>query len=199
MKDKTNTLLVIGICVLFLILSGEIYYLFFYQKKDLAVSTVNKQTKNKASANPSKELWLKQTDTATESQFKEIHRRVDRVKPLFQSGVLKELLATEVYKSIVEEIGSKAESEKNVQGAVIDYAYVLSLSTFSEKGEKAFRYTFTNEELPRISAFKSQGDEEIPIDLDEIQKGDFVSVTITYDHLLSPQDNLISLKIVKLL
>lgn len=199
MKDKTNTLLVIGICTLFIVLSAELYYLFFYQKQEVVTRSSSTTSNSKKSAESLKELWVKQTEKATESQFTEIHRRVDKLKPLFQSGVLKELITTEVYKSVVEEVSNKPESEKNPSGGTIDYSYFLSFSTFADKGQKTFRYAFSKEELPRISAFKSQGDEEIPIDLEEIQKGDLVSISITYDHLLSPQDNLISLKIVKLL
>lgn len=196
MKDKTNILLTIGIIALFLIFSGELYFLFFYQKKEAPIQISNKQS---TTAKPSADLWLKQTDKATGDLFKEIHRKVDFVKPLYQSGVLKELVTTETYKSVVESIGNQTEYEKNPQGTVIEYNFSLTLSTFADKGPKTFRYTLTKEEMALISVFKSQGDEEIPVDLSEIQKGDLVSISITYDNLMSSQNNLISLKIVKLL
>jgi hypothetical protein len=200
---KTNIFLIVSVLVLSFILIAEVYYIFFSQNKEvltddlITIKNTNPQTKN---ISPSLiDSLRKKSSQSTNLLFTDIQSQIGKVKPLYQSGVLKEMIITETYESEIQEIGDKQESIVAIDGTTMNYSFILSFLSFSESGEKQIKYLFTNSEVPRIKAFQLMKGEEKPIELNKINNGDRVSISITIDALMNPQDNLISLKIVKLL
>ena len=185
----------VGIVILFVILCGEVYYLFFYspiQNKESLNQIPTKQIKID-------NLYQKRDDAEVERVVKIFAEKAKVLKPLIKSGVSKELVFTETNKTVITKIENGEVDKVMGNGKTVSFALELSFASIAESGSKNFTYLFSAGELDRIYAFKQIGEQEIPIDLDELRVGDFVSTTMSTDIYAPELETLVSFKIVKLL
>lgn len=193
---KTVPLLGIFAALLFVVLVGELIYLFAIKEKGAPVGkTVEMGTAPKKLSN----IYAKRTPEEVEKIMKSFSEKSRALNPVIESGAAKELILTETYKTTITKIGQTSTERTLTDGKIAHFDFTLAFATMSEKGKKEYGYVFTKEEVKRISAFQAQGDEELPVDLSTIAVGDYVSITMQTDMLANPSQSLISLKIVKLL
>lgn len=188
-------LLLVFILLLFGVLLFELYFIF--GKK--VSTTSNKITEQTILNNNLSNLYTKTPETQVQNIMQGFTRQVESLKPLLRSGVLKELEVTETYKSVVVQNGRTNTERKLVDGSVMKANYLFSFATMAEDGKKDHGYLFSDNDLKLIESYMMQGEEEIKIPLEQIRPGDFVSISMTTNVLLRPEDSLVRLKIVKLL
>lgn len=194
-KSRSAFVLTIAILFLFVVLLGEIYFLFF--KKE---SQMSEQPDKKSATQ------IKNSDTTYQKRpAAEVKYALDffselakELKPVMESGVLQTLELTETYKTTITGIGNSILEDALPDGTKVTYVFTLSFATLSKEGEKEVEYEFTKQELERVNAFKMVNEEEVPTDVASLKKGDSVDITIVSDMFATPVDNLISMKIVKL-
>lgn len=193
--DKKQALFGALIVLLFGILVFELYVIFVKKPSTSSQSTVEKSVTNNSLSN----LYTKVPESQVQNIMKGFVRQVESLKPVLRSGVLKELEVTEVYKSVIIQNGRTNTERELVDGTAVKANYLISFASMSEEGKKEHGYLFSDKDLTLIEAYAMQGEEEIEISLDQIRPGDFVSISMTTNVLLRPEDSLVRLKIVKLL
>lgn len=193
--NKRQILLGVLIVALLGILIFELYIIFIKKPANTAQNQVEQTVLNKDLSN----LYTKVPEKQVQNIMQGFTRQVESLKPLLRSGVLKELEVTEVYKSIIVHNGKTNTERKLVDGTVAKANYLISFASMAEDGRKEHGYLFTDKDLALIQAYTLQGEEEIEIPLEQILPGDFVSISMTTNVLLRPEDSLVRLKIVKLL
>lgn len=190
-------LLIVSI-VLFVILIAELLFLFVFKKNKQDAEDKIKAT-SVETVNGLEGLYKPASDEGVKQVFNSIDVYMDTIKPLYKTGVLKELLITETYKSVVTKIGKTNVTRKGSDGQPHKYVFQIHISNLDNKEKKEHTYLFGQEEMERIEVFQAMGKEEIEISLEEIEAGDFISITSTINFLTSPDNNINSMKIVKLL
>lgn len=196
-KSRSAFVLTIAILFLFVVLLGEIYFLFFKKEAQIPEQPDKKsatQTKGKGSDPTYQKRPAAEVKYALDF-FSELAKEL---KPVMESGVLQTLELTETYKTTITGIGNSILEDALPDGTKVTYVFTLSFATLSKEGEKEVEYEFTKQELERVNAFKMVNEEEVPTDIDSLKKGDSVDITIVSDMFAAPVDNLISMKIVKL-
>lgn len=199
MRLKTNTVLLMSVIVLFLILGFEIYYLFFYKHTPTNYQVnENRATETKGGLTG---LWKPVSKKQADTMFKIITNRVNTIKPMYQTGVLKGYTATETYKTIITGMIPNNSVLNPIvgDGNKVRVAYEIKFSTQSETGDKERSLLLSQKEMGRLQVYKAFGDERVPIKLDEIKVGDFVLISVTSDYFADPEDGFSSIEIEKLL
>lgn len=198
MKKQIQMPLLIISVVLFVILVAELLFLFVFKKNKQDAEDKIKAASVEA-VNGLEGLYKPATDDGVKLVFESIDTHMNTVKPLYKTGVLKELLITETYKSVVTKIEKTNKTIKGVDGKTLRFIYDIRISNLDSKEKKERGYLLGQEEIERIEVYKAMGKEEIEISLDDIKVGDFISITSTINFLTSPDNNINSMKIVKLL
>lgn len=196
-KQMQMPLLIISI-ILFVVLVAELLFLFVFKKNKQDAEDKIK-TASVEAVNGLEGLYKPATDDGVKLVFGYIDTYMDTVKPLYKTGVLKELLITETYKSVVTKIEKTNKTIKGMDGKTLKFVYEIRISNLDSKEKKEHGYLLGQEEIERIEVYKAMGKEEIEISLDDIKVGDFISITSTINFLTSPDNNINSMKIVKLL
>lgn len=198
MKKQIQLPLLIISIVLFIVLVAELLFLFVYKKNQ-------QETEKKIAATSSETinglagLYKPATDEDIKTIFGSIDIYLDTIKPLYKTGVLKELLITETYKSVVTKIGKVDVARKGSNGKTYKFVYEIHLSNLENKEKKEHTYLLGQEEIDKIEVYQAMGNEEVEMELSDIKAGDFVSITSTINFFTNPENNLDSMKIVKLL
>lgn len=190
-----QSLFIFIILFLFGVLSFQLYFLFVKQSP----KTPQRLVEDTATQNNLNNLYVKMPEKTVQVITDGINQKAESLKPLLRSGVLKQLEMTENYKSIIIKNGKTSTERTIIDGSSVKADYLISFATMSEDGKKDFGYLFSERDLERIEAYRLQGEEEIEISLEQIQPGDFVSITMVTSLTTHPEDSLISFKIVKLL
>lgn len=193
--EKRNKILIVAASLLFLVLAGEIYYLFFIKPANSPQKTVDTTASQKQLNN----LYVKRSDSEVKEIMENYSITADSMKPLIKSGVAKEILLTHVYKTVITKIGPISIDKKYSDGRKLHLDYELSFATMAESGKKEYSLLFTKKELERIHAFNSVGDERVETTLSSIQVGDYVSIIVQVNLLENSSNSLVNLEIVKLL
>lgn len=196
-KELQKPLLIVSL-VLFVVLIAELLFLFVYKKNQQNTEKrINAQSA--ATINGLAGLYKPASDEDIKVIFGSIDAYMNTIKPLYKTGVLKELLITETYKSVVTKIGKVNITTKSIDGKQYKYVYEIHISNLENKEKKEHMYLLGVEELERIEVYQAMGNEEVEIELDDIKVGDFVSITSTINFFENPENNLDAMKIVKLL
>lgn len=190
-------LLIISL-VLFVVLVAELLFLFVY-KKNQQDTEKKKSAASTATINGLAGLYKPASDEDIKVIFGSIDVYMDTIKPLYKTGVLKELLITETYKSVVTKIGKVDVARKDSNGKLYKFVYEIHISNLENKEMKERTYLLGQEEIEKIEVYQAMGNEEVEIELDDIKAGDFVSITSTINFFTNPENNLDAMKIVKLL
>ncbi len=193
--SKKNVFFLVLVVILFGILIFELY-IIFGKKQSTSPKEITEQS---VVENNLSNLYTKVPETQVQNIMRGYTRQVESLKPLLRSGVLKELKVTEVYKSVIIQNGRTNTERKLVDGTTVKANYLISFASMSEEGKKEHGYLFSDKDLNLIETYVMQGEEEIEISLDQIEPGDFVSISMTTNVLLRPENSLVRLKIVKLL
>lgn len=195
--EKTNTMLIIFVAVLALVLSMEVFYLFFYKKQTPPAPVIENLTVNKAPKISN--LYKKIPDNDVTLIFDQIQSRVDSNKIPLKNGVLTELILTEVYKSVITNVEKVDVTRTLPNNKQLKFDYEFQFSNMAEEGKKEMGFLFTNKELAKVQVFEAQEGELTPIDISGLKAGDFVRVVIETNLLANSNDNIISFTIQKLL
>ncbi len=189
--------LALAILFLFVVLLGEIYFLFFKRESQIP-EQIDKKSVAQLKDKDSDRTYQKRPASEVKWTLDFFSELAQELKPVMESGVLQTLELTETYKTTITEIGSSTLEDTLPDGKKVTYIFALSFATMSKEGKKEVEYVFTKQELERVSTFITVKEEEVPIDIDSLKKGDVVAITIVSDMFATPVDNLISMKIVKL-
>jgi len=195
--EKTNIPLIALVVILALVLCGEIFYLFFYKKQTPPISVVDNSAVNEAPK--ISKLYKKVPDSEVTLIYDSIEQKIDSTKVPFKNGVVSEMILTEVYKSVITNIGKVDVTRTLLNNKEQKFDFLFQFSNMAEDGKKDLGFLFTNKELSKVQAFEEREGELVPIDLSKLQTGDFVRVVIETNLLGSPTDNVISFTIQKLL
>lgn len=187
--------MIVAASLLFIVLAGEIYYLFFVKPANTPQKTLEMAAAQKKMSN----LYAKRSDAELQDIMQNYSRSADAMKPLIKSGVAKEVILTHVYKTVITKIGPINVDKKFSDGRSLHLDYVVSFATMAESGQKEYTIYLTKKELGRMSAYRSVGEDRVEASLDSIQEGDYVSIVLQVNILEDPSNSLVSLEIVKLL
>jgi len=196
-SEKTNIFLIMFVVVLALVLCGEIFYLFFYKKQTPPISVVDNSAVNEIPK--ISKLYKKIPDSEVALIYESIQQKIDSTKVPLKNGVVSEMILTEVYKSVITNIGKVDVTRTLLNNKEQKFDFLFQFSNMAEEGKKDFGFLFTNKELAKVQAFEEREGELVPIDLSKLQTGDFVRVVIETNILGNPTDNIISFTIQKLL
>lgn len=196
MKPKTQKIMIVLSVVLFVLLVGELLFLFFYKQSS---NVMEKKSDSTAKVVGTSGLYIKATDEDTKKVFDGIDSYMNGIKPLYKTGVLKELSVNETFKSVITNIGRVNVARKTANGTEYKYTFTLSISNPESTERKELRYLFTENELERIEVFQAIGNEGVEIPLEDLEVGDFVTINTVMNFLDNTSNSLISMKIVKLL
>ncbi|MFZ2025933.1 MAG: hypothetical protein WAV30_01460 [Microgenomates group bacterium] len=198
MKKQIQLPLLIISIVLFFVLVAELLFLFVYKKNQQDSEKKINET-SAATINGLAGLYKPASDEDAKVIFGSINVYMDTIKPLYKTGVLKELLITETYKSVVTKIGKIDVARKDSNGKMYKFVYEIHISNLENKEMKERSYLLGQEEIEKIEVYQAMGNEEVEIALADIKAGDFVSITSTINFFTNPENNLDAMKIVKLL
>lgn len=196
-KEIQKPLLIISV-ILFIVLIAELLFLFVY-KRNQEDTERKKNATATATINGLAGLYKPATDEEVKLIFTSIDAYLNTIKPMYKTGVLKELLVTETYKSVITKIGKTDTTVKGLNGKTYKFAYEIHISNLESKEKKEHMYFLGQEELEKIEVYQAIGNEEVEITLDDLKVGDFVSITSTINFFANPENNIDLMKIVKLL
>jgi len=196
-KEIQKPLLIVSV-ILFVVLVAELLFLFVY-KRNQEDTEKKKNASAAATINGLAGLYKPATDDEVKLIFDSIDSYLKTIKPMYKTGVLKELLVTETYKSVITKIGKTDKTTKGLNGKIYKFAYEIHISNLESKEKKEHMYLLGQEELEKIEVYQAIGNEEVEIALDDLKVGDFVSITSTINFFANPENNIDLMKIVKLL
>lgn len=198
MKKEIQKPLLITSVVLFVVLVAELLFLFVH-KRNQEDTEKKKNAATAATVNGLAGLYKPATDEDVKLIFNSIDAYLKTIRPMYKTGVLKELLVTETYKSVITKIGKTNTTTKGLNGKTYKFAYEIHISNLESKEKKEHLYLLGQEELDKIEVYQAIGNEEVEIALDDLKVGDFVSITSTINFFTNPENNIDLMKIVKLL
>lgn len=198
MKKEIRKPLFIISLILFVVLVSELLFLFVY-KKNQQDAEKKKNAVAAGTINGLAGLYKPASDNEVKMIFGSINEYLDTIKPLYKTGVLKELLVTETYKSVITKIGKVDVTRKGYDGKMYKYVFEIHISNLESKEKKEYGYLFGPEEIEKIEVYQAMGNEEVEMSLEELEVGDFVSITTTMNFFMPPENNVDSVKIVRLL
>lgn len=196
-KEIQKPLLIVSV-ILFIVLVAELLFLFVY-KRNQEDTEKKKNATATATINGLAGLYKPATDEEVKFIFTSIDAYLNTIKPMYKTGVLKELLVTETYKSVITKIGKTDTTVKGLNGKTYKFAYEIHISNLESKEKKEHMSFLGQEELEKIEVYQAIGNEEVEITLDDLKVGDFVSITSTTNFFANPENNIDLMKIVKLL
>lgn len=197
--EKTNTLLIVFVVVLAVILSAEMYYLFIYKKQqsmDNTTKTVEDALLTKTP--PITNLYKKIPNDQVDFVYENITSKIDSTRVGYKNGTLSELILTEVYKSVVINIGNTEITRVLPNKKEQKFDFIFQFATMAEEGKKEMGLLFTKDELKKVKVHDLRGDETVEIAISEIKAGDFVRVIIETNLIESPSKSMVSMTIQKL-
>jgi len=178
-----NRLITILLVVLFIVISGELFYLIYYQRVSLGNGSTVKTT-------PSPVTTVTERLTLSQGWVNQINELVSERLDEDHTGVA-QLLITTKYKGVLTQLGASNEYFPQTKVAA---NFVIEVNT--DIGKRGFY--FTKDELSKIKYYQTDDKEKlIPVGETDIKVGDPVEFTITQEVANDLNNNTVSAELVK--
>jgi len=178
-----NRLITILLVVLFIVISGELFYLIYYQRVSLGNGSTVKTTPSPATA-------VTEHLTLSQGWANQINQLVSERLNKDHTGVA-QLLITTKYKGVLTQLGSSNEYFPQTEVAS---SFVIEVNT--DIGKKGFY--FTKDELNKIKYYRIDDQKKlVSANESDIKVGDPVEFTIAQEVVSDLNNNTVSAELVK--